>query len=155
MSRAGFSPRASTDLPFFVCTAEDLQRLIAYKQRFHPFRKPRVLLRVRGMGQAEACSWETKLEDIRQLCGCTSGAFAIVAFAIASVAYAVISGSLIGGNSRPGAILIQSGVFVIGLILSALVGKLLGLLRARMLYLRTCFDLMQRLSGIRATGSVA
>jgi len=132
-------------MPFVVRTEADLQKLLQPEQLLHPFRKPQALIRVPGLLQSEAADWEKRLESFRQQCGCTAGAVAIGAFAVASVAYALRTGSIATDNLPSNSILLRAGVFVAGLVLSAVFGKLLGLSVAFLGYRRTCFQLMKRL----------
>lgn len=141
-------------VPFVVHTEADLRKLLWPEQLFHPFRKPQVLIRVPELTQSEASDWERRLENFRKQCGCTAGAVAIGAFALASVAYALHSGSPATSNPLSSGLLLKAGVFVTGLILSAVFGKLLGLSAAMVRYRQTCFELMNRLQTIDAAPTV-
>jgi hypothetical protein len=136
-------------MSFIVRAEGDLLKLLQPEGRLHPSRKPTVLVRVPGLRDSEATAWEVRLENLRQQCGCAAGAIALGAFAIGGVVYALLQNSLALVNPPLTAILLQSGLFLVGLILSALLGKLLGLSLARIRYQRACLELQERLRSLR------
>jgi hypothetical protein len=132
-------------MTFVVKTKDDLWNLLQPESPWHPFRRPRPLIRIPELPPQEARAWEQRLDTIRQQCGCTSGALAMAAFALLFAVYSLRDLSSAAGSFGIASFAWQGTLLVAGLIASALMGKFLGLLSASIQFRRTCFDLHQRL----------
>jgi hypothetical protein len=117
----------------------------------HPFRKPQVLIRMPQMADPEARSWESRLESLRQQCGCSAGALALCGFVFFFLVGSAHNNLLATGHLELREFWVVGVVFLSGLILSALGGKFLGLSLARIRYRRTCFDLLERWRQLEAS----
>lgn len=136
-------------MSFVVRTKDDLQQLMEPEGSMHSFRKPRLLIHVPQMADSEARAWEWRLEGMRQDCGCSAGAMGLCVFAVIFVAYALHNSSP-SATLPPGAFLLDGVIFVAGLILSAVAGKLIGLWMAAGRFRRTCLQLQERLRILEA-----
>jgi ABC-type branched-subunit amino acid transport system permease subunit len=85
---------------------------------------------------------------LREQCGCTAGAVALGAFVVAFLAYALLVNPTAFSSPRPSVVLLQSALLVLGLVVSALLGKLTGLWFARRRYHNVCFELQARLRSL-------
>jgi len=137
-------------MAFVIKTGDDIRELMRPEGPFHPFRKPRAFIRMPGLSPAEALAWEQRLENLRQRCGCTSGAVAMGLFAVLFTLHAVFDSPLATSSPSLSDLWLRGGVFAVGLILSALAGKFLGLLSASLQFRRACHDLLYRPSAIWA-----
>jgi hypothetical protein len=138
--------------PFTVQVADDLRRLPPAGALLHPFRMPRVRVRLAQLDDSEARAWESRLETLRQDCGCSAGAAGLCAFTLLAVALALRNTSPAPGDLRPGGFLVQGGALAAGLVLSALLGKLAGLALASLRFRRACARLERRARGLQAPG---
>ena len=154
MRRPGVPHQMEFPGPLVVRSEADLGRVLQRKELLHPFRKPRVFLRNSGLSELETRAWEQQLENLRQECGCTEGALALVAFMVLYGLYVLKAGLLGPDVHRPGAAGLAVGFLVGGLILSPLVGKLVGLALAEARYRRTCGKLGERLRSIQPQPAV-
>ena len=132
---------------FRVRTEADLLQLMRSESALHPFRKPPIRLDIPTLNRAEAAAWQLRLEELRQHCGCTSGAVFLGAFLLANLAY-VLGSAVRPGFSLPATtkdLWLTGIIFLAGLIISALFGKLLGLSVSAFRFRRTCRALQSRL----------
>jgi len=137
---------------FVVRTEADLRLPLRVEGILHPFRKPPLLIRIPALSEPEARAWERRLENLRQQCGYTAGALATGAFVVLFVVCSLHK-QLDGTRQSPaGNIGTPRRFFVAGLILSALIGKFLGLSMARIRFRRTCVDMHKRVQAIEAEG---
>lgn len=124
---------------------DDLVRLLQRESVLHPFRKPRVQIRVIGLSGPDAAAWEARLEHMRQQCGCTAGAIAMALFAVGFVAYALGADAATPASLWP-QVMVQCVLLTGGLIGSALLGKMFGLYLERLRYESACLALRRQLS---------
>jgi hypothetical protein len=127
-----------------VKNADDIRELLRTEGMLHPFRKPRALIRIPELAPVEARAWEQRLENLRQQCGCTAGALAMGCFVIAFVVYSAWHSSTTPSPLTPAVLASQGAMLVIGLVLSALLGKFAGLLSASWRFRRACLELLER-----------
>jgi hypothetical protein len=146
------SGQVKQPIPFVVRRKADLRLLLQSEGILHPFRRPPFLLRIPELPEPEAGAWEQRLEGLRQECGCTSGALALGAFVVLFLVYALHSSLSALDHLQPRVLLLGGAFFVAGLILSALIGKFLGLSMAGIRFRRTCSELHQRLQALEAGG---
>jgi len=128
----------------------DLQRLMRPESALHPFRKPPVVIDIAELTRAETAAWELRLEALRQSCGCTSGAVFLGILALASLAY-VLASAVRPGFSLPGKdenFWDDGAIFLLGLIISAALGKLVGLSFAAVRFRHTCRALQERVRAV-------
>ena len=138
-------------MSFVVRKRDDLQHLPSPEGIMHPFRKPQLLIRIPQIAEPEARVWEWRLENLRQQCGCAEGAIALGVFALSFVAVAIYNTSPATGNLQRGEFLLDGVLFLGGLIVSALVGKFIGLSVAMVRYRFACFELQERLRQLDET----
>jgi hypothetical protein len=111
-----------------------------------PFLKPGVLVRIPGLSPSECETWEQRLTPLTQECGCNTGTLAVGIFLAISV-LAVFFTDIPGDVRFPlRNYLIGSACFVVGLILSAFLGKLSGQLLAALRLRRACQELERELN---------
>lgn len=135
-------------MPYVVRGPGDLRALLRPRAIFRPIAKPTVLVRIAGLTPAECKAWQQRLGPLAGECGCRAGAQAIGLYLL--VALIVVFVAHVPDAVRfPIAIYVAwAAVFLGGLIASALLGKLLGQLRAARRLHRACNDLEQRLRQI-------
>ena len=140
-------------MPLLIRTEADLLALIRWQSLLHPFRKPpALLLNIPQLPADENAVWSQRLEYLRQQCGCTAAAICLGVFTLASFVY-VLAAAL---QTKPGiepdrqAMLFNGALFFAGLILSALLGKLVGLTFAALRFRQTCRALQTRLQTLQA-----
>ena len=138
-------------MSFVARTKDDLHSLLRPEGIMHPFRKPQVLICMPQMAASEAKAWESRLESLRQQCGCSAGALAFCGFVFSFLIVSAHNNLLATGHPPLREFFAVGVVFLSGLILSALAGKFLGLTVARVRYRRTCFDLQERLRQLEAS----
>jgi hypothetical protein len=114
------------------------------------FRKTRLVIRVPRMEEVEARAWESRLESLRQQCGCSTGAVAMCVFVIFYVLYATYNAPAADSNPALGELAVRGGIFFAGLVLSAVGGKTFGLYMGMRRHRRTCLILQQRLRELAA-----
>ena len=129
---------------FVVRSKDDLWKMLQPESALHPFRKPRPVLQIPELPPQEAWLWEQRLDNLRQQCGCTSGALAMGLFVILFVTYSALNLSP-AGNGELSSLAQEAAILIGGLICSALAGKFAGLLAASLRFRRTCLALHQRL----------
>jgi hypothetical protein len=134
---------------FVIKTKDEIQQLLRAEGLLHPLRRPRVLIRMPGISHEEAQAWEQRLEELRQQCGCTSGAISLGLFVVLFTLHAVLDSPLATAGPCLSDLCLQAGIFAFGLILSALAGKFMGLLSSSLQFRRACHELMHRPSAIR------
>jgi hypothetical protein len=130
-----------------IRTEADLLALMRPPSPLHPFRRPPVLLDIPQLAAEENAVWGHRLEQIRRQCGCTAAIAGLGIFTAAGVAFVLIAALQPNSGGEPDypAILLNGGLFLAGLIGSALLGKLAGLSLAALRFRRTCRALRQRL----------
>lgn len=133
-----------------IRSEQDLLPLVGAPAARTPWRRPRLLIRVAPMEEGEARAWEARLEGLRQQCGCTAGAVAMCAFVLCCVLFAAYSEPAAGAHPTVGELAFKGGLFIAGLILSAVGGKGLGLSMSRRRHRQTCLMLQQRLRELTA-----
>ena len=130
----------------------DVAALMREQSLSHPFRRPAALLDIPQLPPEENAAWGFRLEHWRGQCGCTAAIAGLGAFTLAGVAYVLILALQTTPGSEPDyAVILANGVlFLAGLILSALIGKLIGLTMATLRFRRTCRLLQTRLAALQA-----
>lgn len=128
-----------------IKTESDARNLLRLQQ-LYSLNRPRVLIRIEGLPQQEARVWEDKLDTIRQMCGCRSGAAAVVIFILAAVGYGLLAEphTLISHGN----VALDTGAFAAGLVLSGIIGKLIGLSAASTKYRYICRQLIERVQAL-------
>jgi hypothetical protein len=137
-------------MPLVVYQQNDLRNILRPEGILHPFRKPRLLIRIPHMPESEAMAWESRLEELRQACGCSGGALSLGAFVFGFVAVSLVNGSAVTGNLQLREHLLLGGIFLSGVIVSSLLGKLIGLCLTQVRYRRVCLRLQDRLRQLDA-----
>ncbi|PYL09041.1 MAG: hypothetical protein DME33_05620 [Verrucomicrobia bacterium] len=135
-------------MSFIVRTNDDLQQFMRSEGTQRRFRKLRLVIQVPQMTDPEARSWESRLERLRQECGCSTGALGLCLFTLISVKYALYNSSACATVPKLGTLLLNGVTFVTGLILSAVAGKFIGLWIAASRFQRICLELQQRLRNL-------
>jgi hypothetical protein len=111
-----------------------------------PINKPSILVRIPGLTPAELQTWQKRLDPLAQECGCRSGAQAIGLYLL-GVLVTVFVADIPENTRYPlSTYLFWSEIFLGGMILSALTGKLFGQFRAASHLSRACEELEQELS---------
>lgn len=128
-----------------VRSKSDLRLLPRRESILHPFRKPPLAIRVPELPLPEAQAWEQRLENLREQCGCTAGAIALLAFVVGFVVYVLHRNLTMPENLSPGSLWLGAVVFVAGVVLSALGGKFAGLWVADVRFRRIYRELQWRL----------
>jgi hypothetical protein len=140
------APRGA-DVPLLVRSEADVLALTRVQSLRHPFRRPPALLDIQELRAEENAVWGQRLEYFRQQCGCTAAMTGLGAFTLASLAYVVT----VALQSTPGAepdyqaVWFNGALLLLGVVLSALVGKLIGLTFAALRFRATCRALLVRL----------
>lgn len=129
-----------------VCTSDDLDQLPGSKSWSNPFDQPRLLIRSPLLSRLEIAEWQAKFDGLRQACGCSHGAIALGGFLVLFIAYSIGADSLANTAADHGTIFFRAAVFVAGVVVSAVAGKLFGLYRARAQFHQTCRNLKSRLA---------
>lgn len=139
-------------MQFLIRTEADLLVLLRRQSLFHPFRKPPSLLDIPEFSADENAVWSQRLEYFRQQCGCTAAVIGIGAFLLATLVYVLaeaLQPNLPSGTGHQ-EVLFGSVSFSLGLILSTLLGKLVGLTFAARRFRRTCRAIQTRLRVFQA-----
>jgi hypothetical protein len=139
-------------MPLLIRTEADLLALIRPQSLLHPFRKPPALLGIPQLSADENAAWCQRLEYLRQQCGCTAAAIGLGIFTLTGFVYVLTAALQTNPGTEPDhqAILLNGAVFFAGLILSVLLGKLVGLTFAALRFRRTCRALQTRLKDLQA-----
>ena len=119
-------------------------QILESRKAMGPSSQTRVLVRVPGMPRAEATAWEGELENFRNDCGCRAGAIAMGIFRCQR-SWLTQHGTTCPRRFLPLPILLRTSLGLAGLILSAVIGKLVGLHRAAISFERTCSQLLERI----------
>lgn len=130
-----------------VCTPSDLDQLPRSKSWTNPFDQPRLLIRSPLLSRSEIAHWQDKFDGLRQACGCAHGAIALCGFLVLFIAYSIGADFLANTPADRGTIL-TAAIFVAGLIVSVVAGKLFGLYRARSQFHQACRSLKSRLASL-------
>lgn len=131
-----------------IRTEADLVALMRPESLRHPFRKPPILLAFPEMRTDETAVWAYRLENLRLECGCRAAAIGLGVFTLASLAYVLVAALQTSAAIEPDypRILFNGSLLVVGLVLSALFGKFIGLALAARRFDRTCRELLNRLA---------
>ncbi len=133
-------------MPYVVRNPADLRMLCRPSAILRPFRKARLLVRIPQLSAAESLAWERRLDPLAQECGCNAGTIAVGVFLLLDVA-AVFLCNIPGDVRLPiRTYLIWAACFLAGLILSALMGKLIGQTLAALRLRRACQELELQLN---------
>ena len=133
-------------MPYVVRGPADLRVLLRPSAVLRPIHKPSVLVRIPGLSPAELRSWQTRLSPLAEECGCRTGAQAICLFLLCALVAMFASNVPDDKRFSLGTYAVWAGLFLGGLIGSALLGKLFGQLRSAMRLKRACDELERRLA---------
>lgn len=113
----------------------------------HPFRKPPFRIGIPQLSVRENAAWENRLQELSSQCGCTAGTVGLTLFVLASLAYLlwIASRATADVPLHAGSSTALGGLFLAGLIGSALLGKLIGLTFAMLRFRQTCRRLLVHL----------
>jgi hypothetical protein len=132
------------DVPLLIRSEADVLELTGACSLRHPFRRPPALLDIPQLLAEENAAWGQRLEYFRQQCGCMAAMAGLGAFTLSSLAYVVA----VALQSNPGAepdyqaVWFNSTLLVVGVVLSAVLGKLIGLTFAALRFRATCRALL-------------
>ncbi len=134
-------------MPLLIQTEVGQSALMRPQSLFHPFRKPATLLSIPRLSADENATWSLRLEYLRRQCGCTAAAIGLGGFTLSSFVYVLAAALQMNPATEPDhqAMLFKGVWFFAGLILSALLGKLVGLTFAALRLRQTCRALQTRL----------
>jgi hypothetical protein len=128
--------------PLAIRTPADLRTVILQVRR-SLFAHRKFVVRLDTLSDAECSEWETKLNGYQRDCGCGSGA--LCALAAAGI---VITAQVVSASSITVWALAMTGLqAAFAGILFGLVGKLGGLVLAKLRFRRACGRLLDRVSG--------
>jgi hypothetical protein len=115
-----------------IRTEIDLLTLARPQRPLHPLHKPAALFDIPQLSAAENAAWTQRFEDLRQQCGCRAGIVGLSVFTLSSFAFILVAALQTTPGSPPDyqVVLVNGAMFFVGLILSALLGKLTGLIIA-------------------------
>ncbi len=135
-----------------IRTETDLLALMAEQSLIHPFRRPAALLDIPQFTPKEGADWGARLEHLRNQSGCTAAIIGLGGFTLASLLYVLAAALQTTPGSEPDypTILFNGALFSAGLVFSALLGKLVGLILAALRFRRTCRALRIRLKILSA-----
>jgi hypothetical protein len=130
----------------------DVAALMREQSPAHPFRRPAALLDIPALPPEENAAWGSRLDYWRGQCGCTTAIVGLGVFTLASVVYVLVLAlqTTAAGEPDYATILVNGVVFLAGLILSTLVGKLIGLTLATLRFRQICRLLEVRLAALKA-----
>ena len=131
-----------------VCTSGDLDQVPGSKSWSNPFDQPRLLIRSPLLSRSEIAQWQAKFDGLREACGCSHGAIALGGFLVLSIAYSIGADSLANTPADRGTIFFRAAVFIAGVIVSTVAGKLFGLYRAQAQFHDACRNLKSRLASL-------
>lgn len=123
-----------------IQTAADLEKLLGSSGGLTNRNRPRVLIRTSVVPAEQALRWEARLESLRSECGCRTGRVAVLVFSLILLLFALADQSA----PAPGALLLRTLGGIAAVIIVGILGKLLGLYRARRRYDRLCHELIAR-----------
>lgn len=98
-------------MPLVIRTKADLL-LLKPVGILQPFRKPRLLIRAPKLSESEAHTWELRLQNLQEECGCTGAAVGVGAFVVLFVAYSLQNDLPLAGYPRLRAFVLQ-GLFLL------------------------------------------
>lgn len=127
-------------MPLLIRTEAELLTLMRPESPRHPFRKPPILLRLPELTDNDNAAWSRHLDDLAGQCGCTAALIGLGIFTSATLLYVVITALQTppGSGTDIQTLLLNGGLFLAGLILSTLIGKLIGLSIAALRFRRSC-----------------
>jgi hypothetical protein len=130
----------------------DVAALMHEQSLSHPFHRPAALLDIAELPAEENAVWGSRLDHWRGQCGCTAAIIGLGAFTLASIVSVLVLALQTTAAGEPDyAVILRNGVlFLVGLILSTLAGKLIGLIVATLRFRQTCRLLWQRLTALEA-----
>jgi hypothetical protein len=134
-----------------IRTQADLLALLRQRSLLHSIRRPAAVLDIPQLSADESADWGNRLERLRSACGCTAAMIGLGAFTLASVFCVLAAALMMPLGSEPDYLTILFGavLFFAGMILSILLGKLVGLLLAAARFRRTCRALQIRLATLQ------
>ncbi|WP_315835790.1 hypothetical protein [Bradyrhizobium prioriisuperbiae] len=134
-------------MPLLIRTEAELLALMRPESLRHPFRKPPILLRLPQLADDDNVAWSRHLDDLAGQCGCTAALIGLGVFTSVTVLYVVITALQVppGNGTDIRTLLLNGGLFLAGLILSTLIGKLIGLSIAARHFRRSCRIIQGRL----------
>jgi len=128
-------------VPYVVRSPADLRMLLRPQAILRPFLKPGVLVRIPGLSPAECLAWQQRLTPLTEECGCRAGALAVGLFLALIVLTVFFTDIPDGVHFSLQTYLIGATCFVVGLIVSAFLGKLTGQMLAALRLRRACREL--------------
>jgi hypothetical protein len=134
-----------------IRSQDDVLAIMRPGSLLHPFRRPAALLDVPELSAGESADWADRLARLRNACGCTAAVIGLGAFTLASVLFVLAAARRTAPSSEPDypTILFNGLLFFAGVIVSTLLGKLVGLSLATLRFRRTCRALQVRLATLR------
>jgi hypothetical protein len=134
-----------------IRTQADLLALMGQQSLLHSIHRPAAVLDIPQLSADESADWGNRLERLRTACGCTAAVIGLGAFTLASVLCVLAAALMIPPSSEPDylTILFSGVLFFAGMILSTLLGKLVGLSVAATRFRRTCRELQIRLATLQ------
>lgn len=133
-------------MPYVVRSPADLRMLLRPQAILRPFNKPSVQVRIPELSPAESQAWQQRLDPLTQECGCNAGTLAVGIFLVMAVMAVLFSNTPDDVRFPLRTYLIGSTCFLAGLILSALIGKLMGQTLAALRLRRACRELETELN---------
>ncbi len=126
-----------------IASVRDIESLMTYKGIVEAHRHGQVKLRIPGLGEREANSFETTLNKHLSECGCLMGKI----FLLGALALAVIY-QLFRGNTSVRGIITGAVTLILAAVAGGAIGKMIGLAIANVKFRKTCTALKTRLAGM-------
>jgi hypothetical protein len=128
-----------------VRTPADLELFINSIPWANLFSQPRLVISNPLLSESELVRRQEEFDRLRQSCGCSHGAISLCVFLAFFIGYAVYFDPLAHVPVTGAALLIRAAIFVTGLIVSTIGGKLFGLYLADRQLRQACRSLQSRL----------
>ena len=122
-------------------TIQDVEELCEHASIKPLFSKFKIQLEIRIVSETERHSWQTQLNKYKNDCGCSTGAIFFSVTLVVLIVLAVFTAF----NSPMTSMIKLSLIGTPVVFFSALVGKMLGLIIARLKFRRACSKLLERL----------
>lgn len=137
-------------MPLIIRTEADLLALTRPHSLLHPFRRPAAQIDFPQLAGEENVAWGQRLEYLRQQCGCRASVMGLGAFTAASFVYVLVAALRTNPGGEPDyhAMLFDGALVFGGLILSALIGKFVGLSVAALRFRRACRAILARIASL-------
>jgi hypothetical protein len=137
--------------PLLIHTERDLMGLMRSESLLHPFRKQPALLAIPQLQAGENAAWSQRLEYFRQQCGCVAAMIGLSIFMLGCFIHVLVVALQTNPANEPDyrAVLFNGASFFVGLMFSALLGKLVGLTFANLRFRQTCRALQFRLMNLQ------